>query len=159
MSPARLLRPFHLAASLAAFSFAAGADAASPLTIAPAMAISAHEAKTSGPTARLAKHVTSPARSAKALSTRGTAADRAEDFDSRGKFAMQAGQNAEAIAAFEHALKLDPSFTDAWGKLAFLHLREGNSAKAVDAFKKAKLLGDANGGMITRDASGVLLFP
>ena len=157
MSPARFLRPFHLVASIAAF-LAAGADAASSVN-APEKAISTRAARTSEPTTRPAKHLTSPARPAKALSALGTAADRAGDFGSRGNFAMQAGQTAEAIAAFEHALKLDPSFTDAWGKLAFLYLKEGNSAQAVDAFKKAKLLGDANGGMITRNASGVLLFP
>ena len=81
------------------------------------------------------------------------------DIYTRGNFAMQAGQNTEAIVAFQEALKLDPDFTDAWGKLALLYQKEGNSAKAVEAFKKAKRLGDANGGTVTRDASGGLQFP
>ena len=75
---------------------------------------------------------------------------------SRGTFAMQAGQNAEAIAALEQTVKLDPDFTDAWGKLAILYQKTGNSAKATDAFKRAKRLGDANGGTVTRDAVGGL---
>jgi tetratricopeptide (TPR) repeat protein len=75
---------------------------------------------------------------------------------SRGTFAMQAGQNAEAIAALEQAVKLDPDFTDAWGKLAILYQKAGNSAKATAAFKRAKRLGDPNGGTVSRDAVGGL---
>ena len=78
------------------------------------------------------------------------------DAYSRGTFAMQAGQTAEAIAALEQTVKLDPDFTDAWGKLAILYQKTGNTAKATDAFKKAKRLGDANGGTVTRDAAGGL---
>jgi hypothetical protein len=78
------------------------------------------------------------------------------DAYSRGTFAMQAGQNAEAIAALEETVKMDPDFTDAWGKLAILYQKTGNSAKATEAFKKAKRLGDANGGTVTRDAVGGL---
>ena len=78
---------------------------------------------------------------------------------SRGSFAMQAGQNAEAIAAFEQTVKLDPDFTDAWGKLAILYQKNGNTAKATDAFKKAKRQGDANGGTVSRDSVGGLPLP
>ena len=81
------------------------------------------------------------------------------DAYTRGTFAMQAGQNAEAVSAFEEAVKLDPDFTDAWGKLAILYQKDGNVAKATDAFKKAKRLGDANGGTVTRDAAGGLQLP
>ncbi len=81
------------------------------------------------------------------------------DSYSRGTFAMQAGQNAEAIAAFEQTVKLDPEFTDAWGKLAILYQKNGNSAKATDAFKKAKRLGDPNGGTVSRDGSTGLQLP
>lgn len=82
--------------------------------------------------------------------------DGVADAYSRGTFAMQAGQNAEAIEALEKTVKLDPDFTDAWGKLAILYQKSGNSAKATDAFKKAKRLGDANGGTVSRDALGGL---
>lgn len=82
--------------------------------------------------------------------------DGVADAYSRGTFAMQAGQTDEAIAALEQTVALDPDFTDAWGKLAILHQKSGNSAKATDAFKKAKRLGDANGGTVSRDAAGGL---
>jgi hypothetical protein len=78
---------------------------------------------------------------------------------SRGTFAMQAGQSAEAIKALEETVQLDPDFTDAWGKLAILYQKDGQSLKATEAFKKAKRLGDANGGTVTRDAAGGLQFP
>ena len=78
------------------------------------------------------------------------------DAYSRGTFAMQAGQTGEAIAALEQTVKLDPDFTDAWGKLAILYQKAGNGAKATEAFKKAKRLGDANGGTVSRDAAGGL---
>ena len=82
--------------------------------------------------------------------------DAVADAYSRGTFAMQAGQTAEAIAALEQTVKLDPDFTDAWGKLAILYQKNGNGAKATEAFKKAKRLGDANGGTVSRDAAGGL---
>jgi tetratricopeptide (TPR) repeat protein len=86
-------------------------------------------------------------------------AESVADAYTRGTFAMQAGQTPEAIAAFEEAVKLDPDFTDAWGKLAMLYQKEGKTAKATEAFKKAKRLGDANGGTVTRDATGGLQLP
>jgi len=89
----------------------------------------------------------------------GNAAEAAGDAYTRGTFAMQAGQDAEAIAAFEEAVKRDPDFNDAWGKLAILYSKNGQNGKATDAFKKAKRLGDANGGTTTRDAvSGLPLL-
>lgn len=84
------------------------------------------------------------------------AAEGVAEAYSRGTFAMQAGQDAEAVAALEQAVKLDPDFTDAWGKLAILHQKSGNSLKATEAFKRAKRLGDANGGTVSRDAAGGL---
>ena len=78
------------------------------------------------------------------------------DTYSRGTFAMQAGQNAEAIAALEQTVKIDPDFTDAWGKLAILYQKNGDSLKATEAFKKAKRMGDANGGTVSRDTIGGL---
>jgi hypothetical protein len=87
----------------------------------------------------------------------GTAdAEGVADSYSRGSFAMQAGQYPEAIAALEQAVKIDPDFTDAWGKLAILYQKTGNSTKATDAFKQATRLGDANGGTVSRDAVGGL---
>lgn len=87
------------------------------------------------------------------------ALNKVADLYARANFAMQVGQNAEAIAAYERLLQLDAGFTDAAGKLALLYLKEGNAAKSIEAFKNAKRFGDANGGTVTRDGSGGLQFP
>ena len=92
-------------------------------------------------------------------SSNSPAANGAADAYTRASFAMQAGQDAEALKAFEETVKLDPDFTDAWGKMALLYSKNGQSAKATEAFKRAKKLGDANGGTVTRDASGGLQLP
>jgi Tfp pilus assembly protein PilF len=67
------------------------------------------------------------------------------DAYTRGSFAMQAGQNVDAISALEEAVKLDPNFTDAWTKLVKLYEKTGNPAKAAEAYKKLKQLGQPNG--------------
>jgi tetratricopeptide (TPR) repeat protein len=59
---------------------------------------------------------------------------------SRGMFCLEAEKDPEAIAAFEEAVKIDPTFTDAWEKLAVLYEKKGDSKKALEAFKKAKKL-------------------
>jgi hypothetical protein len=178
MSPARLACKSGFVATICAFSFATHAEGAPlqsvdlplPEHAKPALAVSNLRpirsmatpvplVKTSDLPAHPVRRVTSSSRMTKASSTGGTAAARAADFESRGNFAMQAGQSAEAIAAFQHVLKLAPKSPTAWGKLAFLYLKEGDSTKAIEAFKKAKEVGDPNGGMVTRDASGGLLFP
>lgn len=63
----------------------------------------------------------------------------------RGSEAMKAGKNAEAIAALEEAVKIEPNLGDAWSKLVVLYTQEGNTAKATAAYKKAKALGQQNG--------------
>jgi tetratricopeptide (TPR) repeat protein len=72
-------------------------------------------------------------------------ANKVADAYTRGSFAMQAGQNVEAISALEEAVKLDPNFTDAWTKLVKLYEKTGNPAKAAEAYKKLKQLGQPNG--------------
>jgi tetratricopeptide (TPR) repeat protein len=59
---------------------------------------------------------------------------------SRGVFCLQTERDGEAIAAFEEAVKLDPTFTDAWENLAVTYEKMGDSRKALEAFKKAKTL-------------------
>jgi tetratricopeptide (TPR) repeat protein len=59
---------------------------------------------------------------------------------SRGMFCLQTERDAEAIAAFEEAVKLDPTFTDGWESLAATYEKAGDSKKALEAFKKAKTL-------------------
>jgi Tfp pilus assembly protein PilF len=128
-----------------------------PLAIAAAFSIAA--AATAAP-ARTTKPSASHVTFAKPCSTHAQAGKvSVADLVARGDFAMQVGQYAEAIAAFEQVLKSDRNYSEAWGRLAFLYIKEGDSAKAVEAFKKAKLLCDANGGIVTRDASGSPLFP
>lgn len=62
------------------------------------------------------------------------------DAYSRGIFCLRAEQTPEAIAAFEEAVKLDPTFTAAWENLAVLYEKVGDPQKALEAFKKAKTL-------------------
>lgn len=57
---------------------------------------------------------------------------------SRGEFCAKAGKDAEAIAAFKEAVKLDPTFVDAWNYLATLYEKAGNEKEAMNAFKHAK---------------------
>ena len=64
--------------------------------------------------------------------------DRVAEAFSRGQFCMQAGKDAEAIAAFEQAVKIDPGFTEAWQHLAILYEKTGQEKKALDAFRKAR---------------------
>jgi hypothetical protein len=83
-------------------------------------------------------------------------ANRVADAYTRGSFAMQAGQDAEAIVALEEAVKLDPNFTDAWTKLVKLYERTGNPAKAAEAYKKLKQLGQPNGAPGVAESPGGL---
>ena len=64
--------------------------------------------------------------------------DRVAEAFSRGQFCMQAGKDAEAIAAFEQAVKIDPGFTEAWQHLAILYEKTGQEKKALDALRKAR---------------------
>jgi len=64
--------------------------------------------------------------------------ERVAEAYSRGEFCVGAGKNDEAIAAFEEAVKIDPTFTEAWQQLAMLYEKKGNSKKAMDAFKRSK---------------------
>ena len=59
---------------------------------------------------------------------------------SRGIFCQEAGNDADAIEAFQEAVKLDPTFSDAWVKLAALYEKAGDTKKAMEAFNKAKKL-------------------
>ena len=61
----------------------------------------------------------------------------AESF-TRGKEALEAGKNEEAIKAFEEATKLDPEFADAWEYLAQAHEAAGQTEKAKTAYQQAK---------------------
>lgn len=60
---------------------------------------------------------------------------------SRGQFCMEVGAEAEAISAFQEAVKMDPKFGDAWQLLAALYEKQGNKEKASDAARRAKKAG------------------
>src|SRR5688572_8186400 len=44
--------------------------------------------------------------------------ERVAEAYSRGEFCLGAGKDDEAMAAFEEAVKIDPTFTEAWQQLA-----------------------------------------
>ncbi len=66
--------------------------------------------------------------------------ERVGEAFSRGQFCMEAGKDAEAISAFEEAVKIDPGFTEAWQHLAILYAKIGDDKKALEAFRRAKKL-------------------
>jgi tetratricopeptide (TPR) repeat protein len=63
---------------------------------------------------------------------------RVAEVYSRGEFCMNTGKDDEAIAAFEEVVKIDPTFTDAWQRLAALYEKKGDNKKAIEAFRRAK---------------------
>ena len=65
-------------------------------------------------------------------------AEQAADAFGRGNFCMNVGKDAEAIEAFEEAVKIVPAFTDAWQQLAALYEKTGESQKAIEAARRAK---------------------
>ena len=72
------------------------------------------------------------------LPERNDGIERASDAYSRGSMLMKNGQNREAIASFEEATQLDPSFADAWTRLTMLYEKVGQPDKAREAFRRAK---------------------
>ena len=63
---------------------------------------------------------------------------KAAEAYSRGEFCMTAGNDDEAIAAFQEVVKIDPTSTEAWQQLAALYEKKGDNKKAIDAFRRAK---------------------
>lgn len=66
--------------------------------------------------------------------------DRVSEATARADFLLQTGNEAEAIAAYEEALQIDPNLAGAWHILSGLYEKQGNSAKAAEAAKRAKKL-------------------
>lgn len=62
------------------------------------------------------------------------------DFFTLGCLFMEQGNYPDAIGAFEKALKLDPTFTEAWNNLAVCYQSCGQEEKAVETFRKYKAL-------------------
>ena len=65
--------------------------------------------------------------------------DKAADSFALGNFCLAQGRNAEAIAAYETTVKLNPNFPDAWSKLAIAYQNAGDDKKALEAFKKSRM--------------------
>jgi tetratricopeptide (TPR) repeat protein len=57
--------------------------------------------------------------------------------DLRGRTLFAAGRVPEALAEFERALEIDPSYGPAWGGLATLVAAGGQKAEAVELFRRA----------------------
>ena len=64
--------------------------------------------------------------------------DKAADSFALGNFCLAQGRNAEAIAAYETTVKLNPKLAEAWSKLAIAYQNAGEDQKALDAFKKSR---------------------
>jgi Tfp pilus assembly protein PilF len=60
------------------------------------------------------------------------------DAFTAGTLAMQAGNNTEAIRAFETAVQLDPNYADAWTNLAILYEKADDLQKSKQAFRSAR---------------------
>jgi hypothetical protein len=90
------------------------------------------------------------------LPSRNDGAPTVAEIYSAANFAMQTGQNAQAIATFEKVVEQDPNFADAWTKLVKLYERTGAREKAAGAYRKLKQLGHPNGSAAGLDSAGAL---
>ena len=63
----------------------------------------------------------------------------ADDF-TLGNLMMQEEKYADAIKAYQKAVQLDPTFSEAWNHLAICYQNTGQNAKALEAFKKYKMV-------------------
>jgi|GEM_PF-811618 len=129
--------------------------------VAPAVAVAGADGLPANPTKGAAGPLTPPPlpdiTPLPSLPDTGDTASRVADAYTHGSFAMQAGQDGEAIASLEEAVRLDPNFSDAWTKLVKLYERTGNAKKAAEAYKKLKQLGQPNGTASgTSEANGSL---
>jgi Flp pilus assembly protein TadD len=57
-----------------------------------------------------------------------------------GNLCLQQGRYTDAIAAYEAAVKEDPSFAEAWNNLAIAYQNSGQDDKAMAAFRKYKMV-------------------
>jgi tetratricopeptide (TPR) repeat protein len=63
-----------------------------------------------------------------------------EDSFTLGNLCLQQGRYSEAISAYQKALDADPSFAEAWNNLAIAYQNSGQDDKAMEAFKKYKMV-------------------
>jgi tetratricopeptide (TPR) repeat protein len=102
----------------------------------------ARRAELAHPSATPSPVIPAPAAASASSTPRSAEPDKTElvaDAFSRGEFCAKAGKDEEAIAAFKEAVRIDPTFVDAWNYLAALYEKAGNEKEALNAFKHAKL--------------------
>jgi Tfp pilus assembly protein PilF len=68
-----------------------------------------------------------------------TGGQEASDSYALGAFCLQQNQIPEAIRALERAVKIDPTFAEAWRELAVAYERAGDEKQALAAYRKFKL--------------------
>jgi len=64
--------------------------------------------------------------------------EKVADSFALGNLFMEQGRYTEAIAAYEAAVKIDPTFADAWNKLAVAYQNSGQDQKALEAYRRFK---------------------
>jgi tetratricopeptide (TPR) repeat protein len=57
-----------------------------------------------------------------------------------GNLCLQQGRYADAVAAYQSAVKADPAFAEAWNNLAIAYQDLGQEDKAMAAFRKSKMV-------------------
>lgn len=57
-----------------------------------------------------------------------------------GNLCMQQGRYPQAIVAYETAVKADPTFAEAWNNMAIAYENLGQDDKAMEAFRKYKMI-------------------
>jgi tetratricopeptide (TPR) repeat protein len=57
-----------------------------------------------------------------------------------GNLCLQQGRYADAIAAYQKAVKVDPGFAEAWNNLAIAYQDMGQDDKALAAFRRYKMV-------------------
>ena len=60
------------------------------------------------------------------------------DAYTRGRDALEAGKNSEAINFLKQAVQSDPQFSDAWQQLAVAYEKNGQTDKAKEAYQHSK---------------------
>ena len=66
--------------------------------------------------------------------------EKVADSFTLGNLCMQQGRYGDAIAAYEAAVKADPTFAQAWNNLAIAYEDLGQDDKAMAAFRKYKMV-------------------
>ncbi len=66
--------------------------------------------------------------------------EKVADAFTLGNLCIQQGRYGDAISAYERAVKEDPTFAEAWNNLAIAYQNCGQDDKAMEAFRKYKMV-------------------